>query len=879
MPGQTQVNVFLFTDIEGSTRLWERAPEAMREALARHDDIAAECVVSHRGRIVKTTGDGIHAVFDDPLDAVNSAVAMQVALEGAGGDAIELRVRAGLHVGVDDERGNDFYGTAVNRAARIMSAAHGGQILVSDAVASLLRDRLPVDICLRPLGRVRLRDLREPEAVHQVDHPALRTEFPALRSLESTPNNLPHALTSFIGREKELADVRERLRTARLLTIFGIGGLGKSRLSLEVASASLDAFADGVWFVELAPVSDPRLVAQALATVLGIRDDAGESPHDAIMKFVRDKRVLVVLDNCEHVTQACAELARGMLESGAGVTILATSRERLGIGGEQTYPLAPFAVPPQVDLAPSALKAFPSVRLLTERALSARPDFAITSDNAHAVAAICQQLDGIPLALELAAARVRSMSVQRIAERLSDRFKLLSTGDRTSLPRQQTLRALIDWSYDLLSPLEQTLFGRLAVFAGGFTLEAAEDVAQGGDIAPADVDDLVAQLVEKSLVILDAEHERYRMLETVRQYAGELLDAEGSGATRTRHLEYYVALAESAQTELRGSTQGVWLARLDREVENIVAAHRHCDTAGDGTGLGLRLISSLMLYWTYRGKFEVGRRLTIEALARPATHAPDLPRCRALFRAGQFALFSGEYGEAVRYLLDSLEISRALEASAATSAVLAQLAVAAIRQGNPQAARDYLAESQALAKQLGDKRKLAVALNETGQLDRLEGDLAAARQNYEAALAIAKDIGDRESVAVALLNIAMLDLSSGALSSATSTLGDAHAIVLETGSRHTAQTLLEVAAVIAVMQQEWQSANRLFIAARRLSAETGLHVHPADEAFMAPALREARARIDDETWREAAAQPLEFGDAMRVVARLLYARSPEASDA
>jgi class 3 adenylate cyclase len=304
VPDQTPVTVFLFTDIEGSTRLWERAPDAMREALAQHDAIAAESVSSHRGRVVKTTGDGVHAVFGDPLDAVRSAIDMQIALERAGSDDLRLRVRAGLHVGVEAERDNDFYGASVNRAARIMSAAHGGQILVSDAVASLLRDRLPTDIRLLSLGRVRLRDLSEPEAVHQVLHASLRTEFPALRSLESTPNNLPHALTSFIGRESEVSEVRKMLRTTRLLTIFGIGGLGKSRLSLQVAAASLDVFPDGVWFVELAPVSDPRMVPQTLATVLGIRDDAGHAPRDAILKFVRDRKLLIVLDNCEHVTQA-----------------------------------------------------------------------------------------------------------------------------------------------------------------------------------------------------------------------------------------------------------------------------------------------------------------------------------------------------------------------------------------------------------------------------------------------------------------------------------------------------------------------------------------------------------------------------------------------
>lgn len=849
------VTVFLFTDIEGSTRLWEQAPEGMREALARHDAISAECVASHHGRVVKTTGDGIHAVFHDPLDAVESAVAIQIALADADfGPGIAIRVRAGLHAGIEDERGNDFYGTAVNRAARIMSVAHGGQVLVSHAVASLLRDRLPSDITLRPLGRVRLRDLAEPEDVFQVGHPRLRAEFPALRSLESTPNNLPHGLTSFIGRERELAEVRDRLGATRLLTIFGIGGLGKSRLSLQVASASLDQFPDGVWFVELAPVSDPRLVAQALASVLGIRDDAGASPQDTILKFVRDRRMLIVLDNCEHVTQACAELARGILQSGPNVTILATSRERLGIGGEQTYPLSPFEVPPREPLAAAALAEFASVRLLSERALAARPDFAVTDDNAHAVAAICQQLDGIPLALELAAARVRSMSVQRIADRLVDRFKLLSTGDRTALPRQQTLRALIDWSYDLLSPEEQALFRRLAVFAGGFTLEAAEDVTGGGAIERDDVQDLLGQLVEKSLVTLDAERDRYRMLETVRQYGLDKLSNGEDAGTRRRFVEYFVALGERAASEMAGAEATRWLNLLGAERENVLAAHASCAVVAGGGELDLRLVRAVRRYFSSRGLFNLIYVMTVEALGRGDAQARDLLRCRALSDAGQYALRSGRHDEALRYLEESLAIARELRDDSRVAVVLQPIGLTHLARGDTELARKYLDEALDRARKGGDRHEIAAALSALEQLHRVVGDLEAAETASRNVLSTMRDLGDQPNIGVALMNLAMIAILRGRSDEARAMLGEIASIDSRLGGAPFRQGILEVAAGIAAESSDFAAAAMLYGAAEALGEASGRQRDAADDAFITSAAAKARHALGDEAFAGAVRQ-------------------------
>jgi len=867
---QSEIATFLFTDIEGSTRMWEEDPARMHAALAAHDALAHECVTRHGGHVVKSTGDGIHAVFDDPLGGLEAACHLQFALADPAATAgVTLAVRCGLHAGANTRRDDDFFGTSVNRAARIMSVAHGGQILVSEAVAALLRGRLPPDVGLRELGPVRLRDIARPEVVSQVVHPRLRGTFPPLRSLAATPHNLPQALTSFVGRERELAEARALLSSSRLLTLLGIGGLGKSRLALELARAVRDEYIDGVWFVELAAVSDARLVAHALAAVLGVKEAAAAPLDEALRAHLADRALLLVLDNCEHLTQACANIARDILEFAPGVRIVATSRERLNVRGEQVYRLDPLAAPQAgPDIVPEELASYPAAQLFRDRARAVRPEFAFTAANAAKVADICRRLDGIPLALELAAARIGALPVEAIADRLADRFRLLRNGDRTALPRQQTLRALIDWSHDLLDDRERTLFRRLAVFAGGFTLDAAEAIAVHDGIERDDVVDLVAALVEKSLVALDAAGDRYVMLDTVRQYADEQLQQATHGdedRTRALHLEYYVSLAEAARAELAGSAQAAWLLRLDRELENILAGHRYSDVAVEGGALGLRLVSSLTFYWVYRGKFELGRRIAAEALARRDAQAPNLARCRALFQSGQLDLLSGRYEMAGESLRQSLAIARSLDLRPAAAAVLQTLAVAETHRGRLAMARGHLAESRAIALALADKRQLAVTINELGQLERLEGRSPDARASYEAALTLAQEVGDRESVAVALLNIAAIDLAAGDLARATPRLATARAIVADVGSRPTTQALLGTVAVLAAARDRMDSACRLFLAAESMAAEAGLHVHPADAAFLEQPKRKVRDWLGEPGWRDALAVPADVAGAMREV--------------
>src|SRR5215471_1389346 len=469
------LTALLFTDIEASTRLWEQDSERMSRALARHDALSRSAVESHHGVIVKMTGDGMYAAFGDPVDAINATVTLQQALrDPSATGGLELRLRYGLHLGVVERRDQDLFGSPVNRAARIMKAAHGGQILLSQTVVDQVRERLPPAISLRDLGAVRLRDLATSEHVYQVLHPDLRQEFPALRSLEATPNNLPQQVTSFVGRERELGEAKALLEGTRLLTLLGMGGLGKTRLSLQIAADVLENYPDGVWFVDLAPIKDPALVPNAAAQVLGVHDEPGKPLVQTLCAHVKEHKALFVLDNCEHLVAACASLADSLLIQAPQVRIIATSREALRIHGEQTYPVLPLAVPTRNADAESLVRS-EAVQLFVERARLQKPGFALTEREAPAIAELCARLEGIPLALELAAARLRSLSVEEINKRLHDRFKLLTGGSRVALERQQTLRALVRWSYDLLQEHEQILLDRLSIFVGGFNLEAAEE--------------------------------------------------------------------------------------------------------------------------------------------------------------------------------------------------------------------------------------------------------------------------------------------------------------------------------------------------------------------------------------------------------------------
>ena len=881
-----QEKTYLFSDIEGSTRLWETDPQRAAPALARHDAVSRAVVERHQGTVVKMTGDGLHAAFDDPADALAAVIELQQALAAEDGDALPLRVRCGLHVGEAQRRDNDFYGPAVNRAARIMNAAHGGQILVSQAVADRVEQRLPGSTGLRDLGAVRLRDLTGAERLFQVVHPRLRTEFPALRSLASTPNNLPQQLNSFIGREREMREIRALLAANRLVTLQAMGGIGKSRLSVQLAAEVLDEYVDGVWLVELAALSDPREVTQAVASVLGVKEEASLPLADALLRFVAERQLLLILDNCEHLIRACADLAKQLLRAGAQMKILATSRDVLQVAGETVYHLPPLAIPDMRDSAfPDTLPQHESVRLFTERSTATQPSFRLTSKNAPAVVAICRRLDGIPLAIELAAARMRALSPEAIAARLTERFRLLVTGDQTVLPRQRTLRALIDWSYDLLNARERALFERLSVFAGGWTLEAAEVVGSGGELSDLDIIDLQASLVEKSLIVMEADSDRYRMLDTVKTYAQERAEESGeAGPARDRHLAYFVDYAERARAQLGGAEQGAWLASLDAERENLQAAHAWCDSARQGAALGLRLSSALKPYWVSRGLLMHGLRVTVEGLERPEANVRDTARSRALLDAGQLSYFMGRYAEAERYLEESLTIAREIGDEARVLVVLQPLGMAALGLGDEVKAGRYLREAAELAQQRGRADQRAATLNALAQYYRWSRQFDAAQELCEKVLALARDDDDSNNIALALLNLAMVAIERGRAAQSVAMLREAAGIAAAIGSMQAGQSVLEVCTGLAVMAGQRTVAAAFLDSAEAQARRSGLHRDPADQAFLEPfiaQLREHRrppadAAAADSEPRSGAVSPEEaLADAQRWLAELPEASIPE----
>jgi predicted ATPase/class 3 adenylate cyclase len=550
---------FLFTDIEGSTQLWEKHPDQMKSALAQHDSILRDAIASNHGYLIKTTGDGAHAVFEKAIDAVNAAIQSQNVCHSSysAPTTLPLKVRMGLHTGEAEARDGDYFGQTLNRAARIMAVGNGGQILLSAVTGEVVREHLPKEVCLSDLGEYRLKDLTRAERIFQVNCPGLPSDFPALKAINILRNNLPLQLTSFIGRGRELEEITKLITNNRIVTLTGSGGTGKTRLSMEVGSQLLASFANGVWLIELAPLTDASQIIPATAQVLGVQEHPFGELTSQLMDYLRDKNILLILDNCEHLIEACARIANDLLHQSPRLSILASSREAMGIAGEVSYHIP-------------SLGNIESTRLFTERALAANPNFHLTDDSASHVAQICSRLDGIPLAIELAAARVRMLSPEQIALRLDDRFRLLVGGSRTALPRQQTLRALIDWSYDLLSEEEKGLFRIASVFIGGWTLDAIEDVANEPNTL-----ELLEQLINKSLVFTEERNNemRYFMLETIRQYAREkLFDAKEASAARDRHFIYFDRLSETIWNAFRSADMLHYRDRADDEAENFRAA-------------------------------------------------------------------------------------------------------------------------------------------------------------------------------------------------------------------------------------------------------------------------------------------------------------------
>jgi predicted ATPase/class 3 adenylate cyclase/Tfp pilus assembly protein PilF len=775
---------FLFTDIAGSTALWERDREAMRAAVERHVAILDAAIAAHGGVRFKIVGDAVQAAFPTAPAAVAAALAAQRALNAEDWpETGPLRVRMGVHTGEAQPRDGDYLAPALNRLSRLLNAGHGGQILLTEAAHHLARGALPPQASVRDLGRHRLRDLLDAEVVYQLLHPDLPAEFPHLRSLDTQPTNLPAQPTLFVGRERELDEIVSLLSEGgiRLLTLTGPGGTGKTRLALQAAADLLDDFPDGVFFVPLATIADAALAPAAIATALAIPETAGQTPREQVLTELAERSLLLVLDNLEQLPDLGPFVAE-LLATAPGLAVLATSRAPLRVRGEREYPVLPLPLPGEISAGSlDAIAASDAVRLFVDRAQAIMPGFALDANNADAVAEIVRRLDGLPLAIELAAARVRLFAPEAMLKRLETRLPLLTGGPRDLPERQRALRATIAWSYDLLTPGEQALFRRLAVFAGGMTLDAVAYV--GRPEGTIDALDGLERLVEHSLIQTtgDGESEpRFRMLETIREYGLERLAESGEVVdTRSRHLGFFLDLAEQATLELTGPGQGAWLARLEAEHDNLRAALSSAATLSEDAP-ALRLAAALAPFWEARGHYSEGRDWLERTLARGASE-PKSARAAVLTGAGSIARMQGDTTRATELLEAALALADALGDRAGAGRIHVLLGHVADRRGDLSGAAERFEAALAVAREIGDRALTASALGNLGIVADLSGDSARATAAYEEALAIFRELGDRRREAAALDNLGVVARGQGQLAKATRRYEEAMAVRRELG--------------------------------------------------------------------------------------------------
>jgi predicted ATPase/class 3 adenylate cyclase len=823
--GDPETLTFLFTDIEGSTALLRRVGDGdYAQVLAGHHAVIRWGLAGHGGREVDTQGDAFFAVFSSPRACVAAVLEMQRALEAHEWPAGErVRVRMGVHTGEASKAGTGLVGLDVHRAARVAAVAYGGQVLVSETAAGLVRDRLPPGAALADLGVHRLKDLGRPERIFQLQAAGLQAGFPPLRSLDNPalPNNLPAQLATFIGRDRELAEVRDLVGSSRLVTLTGAGGCGKTRLGLQVAAELLDGSGDGVWLVELAAVLDEDAVAPAISQALGITGQPGRPALEALLDALAPQDILIVVDNCEHLIGGCAKTAEAVLRRCPRVHLLATSREPLGIGGETLYRVPSLSLPRpgQPDLA--AAKSSDAVALFANRARAQGAGLRVDEQTAPVLVSICRQLDGMPLAIELAAARLRSLSLTDLHDRLGQRFRLLTGGSRTALARQRTLRATVEWSYSLLTGAEQLLLGRLSVFAEGFDLDAAEAVCGFGDIEPFDVTDLLGSLVDKSLVVAEPTGEtlRYRLLETIRQFAAEQLAKTGQdqAAVAAAHCAHFLSLAEAAAPQLTGPDQGRWLTRLDADQANLRRAATYAVGDPDGTAQVLRFGAALRRYWEARSRDCEALGLLVPVLERPgaradpglfaaalATAAVAAEQCdlAAARRLGEQGVESGRQHGDDRLLIESLKTLCAVSYFA----------------GEPDKGLPFGEESVERARQLGDDvvlgRSLMVYLLPLELIDP-----ARAGQLFAEAIACTERSGDRLMSYYLYNNAGWHALCAGNIPAARAHLEQAAQLAQAIGHRshHVPVNLGEVLR----REGDPDGARSMFVAGLRISRRNG----------------------------------------------------------
>jgi len=799
---QTGVLTFLFTDMEGSTTRWDRAPDAMAEALATHDTIVSETIQAQGGSVFKRVGDAFCCVFPSPVRAALAAVETQQKLASQAWDRAvgELRIRVGVHTGNALSADDDYFGPALNRAARLMSAGHGGQILLSLAAAALVHGELPADFECRSLGTSRLRDLAEPETIFQLSAPGMQKDFPPLRTLDARPNNLPIELSSFVGRETELSELRELVAKKRLITICGAGGIGKTRLALQLAAEVLDDFEDGVCFVRLAPTSNPALVAQTIASALGIGEAAGEPVENTLLRDLALKRLLLVLDNAEHLMPAIGATVKKMLDCAKDVRIVTTSRESLHVHGEQVYRLGPVA-------------GTAAARLFIDRAQAAVHDFDPGADPAD-LTAVAQALEGIPLAIELAAARLSTLSLQEIRARLGSQLAFLRSSNVDDA-RHNTLRETIAWSYELLPPRERDLLGTLAVFVGGFTLAACDAIAPAA--GEADALDVLEALIDKSFVAVTygLGEARYRILEIIREYAREQTPGDFLARARLRHFEIFSEMAGKGAGTLPHEELGQWLAAIDGEVANVRAALEY-GFENDRPAL-VQALLGMFRYWYIRRTIKEGRTwLARFAQARPGD--PEL--ASVLRRASTFAGIEGAYDEADRLAKRALTLYHEKNDSAGILEALHALAVNENRRGNDEGAEKLYCDIAARCAEVGEERAAVTSNANCAAIKLQRGELDAAAAQLAGCVTAAEALGDADVYSTVVALQGTLAFKRGEFERAKGLFAQALTVKRELKNEFGAAEILAALAVNALRAGDVAEGSRLAVE----SLETALNV-------------------------------------------------------
>jgi predicted ATPase/class 3 adenylate cyclase len=907
MPGSA-IATFLMTDIEGSTRLWEQHPDTMPDLLAAHDAILRAAVEGNGGAIVKTTGDGLLARFEEPASCLMAALAGQVGLTDLAEHPVApLRARMALHTGTAHARDGDFFGPSLNRVARLLAIGHGGQVLLSGVAAVLVGDRLPTGAELLDLGEHWLRDLDQPEHAFQLVAPGLANTFPPLSSVGSVRTNLPAPATSFVGRERELADLDRRLATSRLVTLTGTGGTGKTRLALQAAGRLVERYRDGVWLAELAPVRDPDLVPQGVAAALGVREQPRATPLDTVVDYLRGKELVLLLDNCEHVVDAAAGLVEGLLAACPSLTIVATSREALGLPGESIFQVPSLGLPertrsPDADDAQESTadeaETADAVRLFVDRAQAVAPGFTLTDANAPVVSEICRRLDGIPLAIELAAARVTILSPEEILQRLGDRFRLLTGGRRAAVPRQQTLQALIDWSWDLLAEDDRRLLRRLSVFAGGWTLDAATAVCGDGIGDATGVLDALGRLVDRSLVVVDpGTSTRYRLLETIRQYARDRLFESGEAEVLgRRHLDHFLALAERAGPALWGPGMIEWTKRLEVDEDNLRTAIEWALEVD--AERAARLAVELSFFWQTRSTWAEsvawstaavdgvralpppsnelqGQRDAVTAMLMAATafgvasrgagDASNLAEesivlarrsrddgvlAQVLMRASTALAFSGRAGRSME-LVDELVRVATAQRDYTALAMAASGRASHVVMHDPVAAVDLVNHASDDARRTGNPFTMGFAALSRGRVLGRVGRLAEAIPAFDEAFASFAELEGSYHSLMARSDLAHALRQGGRLDDAEATLRGTIRRWEHFGNRGAVANELEAFAFIALAHDDTDRATRLLAAAQALRDVASAHRMPHEALDFDMAVARLQGEMDPAAFERA----------------------------